>query len=109
MKLPAVREFALSLPEVTEEPHHAFSSFRVRGKIFVTVPPEETHIHVFVADEALERALEAGPEAVEELHWGKKIVGVRVRLAGAGVRLVKGLVREAWLAKAPKSLAARLG
>src|SRR6478672_5062537 len=49
MKIAAVREFALGLPEATEEPHFDFASFRVRGKIFVTVPPDETHIHVFVA------------------------------------------------------------
>jgi hypothetical protein len=107
MKLAAVREYALSLPEVTEEPHHSFSSFRVRGKIFVTVPPEEDRIHVFVEGEELEAALENDPEVVGELWWGKKLLGVRVHLARAGVRLVKGLVREAWLAKAPESLAAR--
>ena len=41
MKLQAVRKHAMSLEAVTEEPHHTYSSFRVRGKIFVTVPPDE--------------------------------------------------------------------
>ena len=36
-----VREFALSLPGATEEPHFDMSSFRVQGKIFATVPPGE--------------------------------------------------------------------
>ncbi|WP_373521816.1 MmcQ/YjbR family DNA-binding protein [Aquiflexum sp.] len=31
-----VRSFALSLPEVTEEPHFEKTSFRVKKKIFVT-------------------------------------------------------------------------
>lgn len=109
MKIAQVRKFALSLPEVTEEPHFDFASFRVRGKIFVTVPPGEDRIHVFVSGEELESALEADPAIVEELPWGKKILGVKVHLARAGVRFVERLVRQAWLAKAPKSLAGELG
>jgi hypothetical protein len=35
-----VRRHALSLDEVTEAPHHELSSFRVRGRIFVTIPPD---------------------------------------------------------------------
>ncbi|MEY3251945.1 MAG: hypothetical protein RL227_918, partial [Pseudomonadota bacterium] len=46
MKIATVRTFALGLKDVTEEPHHHFSSFRYQGKIFVTVPPDEEHIHV---------------------------------------------------------------
>ncbi|MGH3621598.1 MAG: hypothetical protein ACRDQ5_07385 [Sciscionella sp.] len=37
------RRFALSLPEATEQPHFEMSSFRVRGKIFATVPVDEAH------------------------------------------------------------------
>jgi hypothetical protein len=44
-ELAEARRFALSLPEVTEEPHFDMSSFRVRGKIFVTVPPDGTRLH----------------------------------------------------------------
>jgi YjbR len=46
MNVAQVRRYALSLPDTTEEPHFEYSSFRVRGKIFVTVPPDEEHIHV---------------------------------------------------------------
>ncbi len=34
-----VRALALSLPEAEEHPHFDRPSFRVRGKIFVTLPP----------------------------------------------------------------------
>lgn len=107
MKIAQVREFALSLPEVTEEPHFDYSSFRVRKKIFVTVPPEEDRIHVFVSGETLEEALEAEPGIVEELYWGKKLLGVRIWIARAGVRFVRDLIRAAYREKAPKSPAPR--
>ncbi|HEX2746550.1 MAG TPA: MmcQ/YjbR family DNA-binding protein, partial [Verrucomicrobiales bacterium] len=57
MSLAQVRRFALSLPETTEEPHFNFSSFRIRKKIFVTVPPGEEYIHIFVPAEEREEAL----------------------------------------------------
>jgi hypothetical protein len=104
MKIAAVRKYAMSLPEVTEEPHHEYSSFRVRGKIFVTVPPDEERIHVFVTDQVREQAMAVHPEFVEKLVWGSKVRGVRVILESAEVAAVKRLVREAWQSKAPKSL-----
>ena len=69
MKIASVRKHALSLEAVTEEPHHDYSSFRVRGKIFVTVPPAEDFIHVFVGDEDRERALALYPDCVQKLLW----------------------------------------
>jgi hypothetical protein len=102
-----VRRFALSLPEAVEAPHFHFSSFRVRGKIFATVPPEETHIHVFVGDEHREPALAMHPEFLEKLLWGGKVVGLRVCLAQASPEVVEDLLRAAWTAKAPKALLAR--
>jgi hypothetical protein len=38
MRLATARHFALSLPEAVEAPHFEKSSFRVKGKIFATVP-----------------------------------------------------------------------
>ena len=80
MNIAQVRRRALAPPEVTEEPHHAFSSFRVRGKIFVTVPPDETHLHVFVDEDEREQAPAVGPEFLEQLLWGGEVVGLRVTL-----------------------------
>jgi hypothetical protein len=109
MKIDAVRRFALSLPEVTEEPHFDLSSFRVKGKIFTTVPPGETHLHVFVDGTELELMPAAQPKAYEKLFWGKRVAGLRVTLAAAKADDVKGLIRTAWRRKAPKRLAAALG
>ena len=107
MKLAEVRRFALSLPEAAEAPHFNYASYRVRGKIFVTVPPEQEHIHVFVADEERDRALALDPDFLEKLHWGSTVVGLRVALAAAKPAVVKQLVRQAWMRKAPKALLAK--
>ena len=109
MKLSQVRRHALSLPGVTEEPHFNYASFRVRGKIFVTVPPDETHIHVFVGEEQREPALAIHPGFIEKLTWGAKVVGVRIALEKAQSGVVNRLVSSAWQSKAPKSLAKALG
>lgn len=109
MNIAQVRRYALSLAEVTEAPHHHFSSFRVGGKIFVTVPPEETHIHVFVTEEQREMALALETDRLEKLLWGGKVVGLRVELAKAPVAFVKRLLDLAWLYKVPKTGLARAG
>jgi hypothetical protein len=107
MKLSAVRQYALALPETTEEPHFNYASFRVRGKIFVTVPPGDALVHVFVAEQHREPALAMYPGFVEKLTWGSKVVGVRIDLARATPSVVNGLVLAAWQSKAPKSLQAK--
>jgi hypothetical protein len=37
MTLSQLHSIALALPSTTEEPHFDYSSFRVKGRIFVTV------------------------------------------------------------------------
>jgi hypothetical protein len=95
MKIEAVRKAAFTLPGTTEEPHHQFSSFRVNGKIYVTVPPDEEHIHVFVSEAEREVALATSPGFIEKLLWGGKVVGIRVALAQATPSAVKALVVQA--------------
>ncbi len=102
MKLDAVRTAALALPETTEEPHHNFGSFRVRGRIFVTIPPDNEHIHVFVNEQDREVALAAYPDFTEKLLWGGKVVGVRVALAIAKPAVVEAMVHQAYQHKAAK-------
>jgi hypothetical protein len=109
MKIAEVRRFALSLPEATEEPHFDLASFRVKGKIFATVPPEEKHLHVFVEGAVLDVLPAAQPKAYEKLFWGKRLAGLRVTLAAAKAADVEELLRSAWRRRAPKKLAAALG
>lgn len=106
VKLAQVRKIALSLPETTEEPHFNYSSFRVGGKIFATVPPEGGHVHVFVNEEQREQALALEPGFIEKLHWGKRVAGLRLTLEKAKPAIVERLLSQAWSGKAPKRLAA---
>jgi hypothetical protein len=107
MKLDLIRTHALSLVEVTEEPHHNYSSFRVRGKIFVTIPPDEDFIHVFVGEDDREPALAMYPDFIEKLSWGTKVLGLRIRLASAKPAVVKSLVSKAYDARVLKDAGPR--
>ena len=88
--LEQARGFALSLPAFTEEPHFDMASFRVRGKIFATVPPGGEYLHVFVAEEEIRAAVAEDPAAFE---------------AVADDRVAERL-EESWRRKAPARLAA---
>jgi hypothetical protein len=104
MRFADLRRFALSLPGVTEQPHHELGSFRVMGRIFVTVPPDREYIHVFISGQDREQALAVHPGFTEKLLWGGKVVGLRVHLANGDASPIRQLVRQAWGFKAPRGL-----
>ena len=103
IKVQEVRELARSLPETIEQSHFGNPSFRVRGKIFATVP-DGSHVNVMIDPFDADAAIRAAPESCEELWWGKELRGVRVSLPKANPRMVEQLLREAWKRKAPKRL-----
>ena len=109
MTLDHVRQFALSLPEATEEPHFHYTSFRVRGKIFATAPPAGEDLHVFVTEEPRESALAREPDFLAELRWGGRVAGLRVLLPGAKAEVVRTLLTQAWARRAPKRLLVAAG
>jgi hypothetical protein len=104
VRLAEARTFALSLPEAASAPHFDFESFRVRGRIFATAPPDGKHLHVLVGDDEIEVAVALYPKWCEKLWWGRKVLGVRVTLAPAKPAEVRRLLRAAWERRAPKSL-----
>jgi hypothetical protein len=104
--LATARRFALSLPEATEEPHFEMSSFRVRGKIFATVPPDRAYLNVFVDELEIAASAAQNPAVYEPLRWGREVRGLRVRLASAPDTRVMQLLEEAWRRKAPKRVVA---
>jgi len=103
------REFALSLPGASEEPHFDMCSFRVNGKIFATVPLGEEHLHVFVDETEVEASVAEDPAAFAPLLWGQRLRGLRVRLAAADDARLEELIEESWRRKAPKRLLAERG
>jgi hypothetical protein len=104
VRIGTARRFALSLPDTTEEPHFDMSSFRVRGKIFATVPPQGGLLHVFVDEAEARSAVASKPDVYSELWWGKRLSGVRVELGAADRQEVCELLELAWRRRAPKKL-----
>jgi hypothetical protein len=104
--LESARSFALSLPATTEEPHFDMASFRVRGKIFATVPPDDEHLHVFVDEAEVHAAVAEDPAAFEPLLWGQRLRGLRIRIAVAPADRIAELLEESWRRRAPARLAA---
>ena len=101
MTLESARQFALSLPETAEAPHHHMSSFRVRGKIYATVPPDGDHLHIFVDELQTKAMVVEDPSVFEELWWGKKLAGLRVTLPNATEESVFELLEDSWRIRAP--------
>lgn len=106
MLLEQARALALSLPETTQEPHFEKASFRVRAKIFATVPEDGEHLHVFLDEHATRAVVSEHPVACEELWWGKRLSGVRVTLAAADEELVRELLEDSWRRRAPEGVVA---
>jgi hypothetical protein len=101
------RVLALALPEATEEEHHAMVSFRVRGKIFATVP-DDGHIRVMVDEAEINAAVAEYPQACAPFYWGARLACVAVALVAVPPTVLQELLTDAWRRKAPKRLAARL-
>ena len=100
------RELALALPEAIEADHHGITSFRVRGRIFATVP-DPAHMRIMVDENEIRAAVAENPTICEEFYWGKRLACVVVAVKPASSNLLRELLAEAWLRKAPRSLAAR--
>ena len=102
MKYEKVRELALALEDVTEAPHHHMHSFRVKDKIFATVPPERTHVHIFVDEHESRAWADQEPATYEALMWGAKLAGLRVTLASAKAKDVGELLKASYARKVKK-------
>jgi hypothetical protein len=100
-----VRRLALAKPEATAGSHFGTPDFRVRKKIFATLP--ETGGVVVVKSE---------PASVEAMLWLDGMTyadawrgrWLRVRLDRVKLPVLRELIDEAWRLAAPKRLAAAL-
>lgn len=98
---------ALALPEAAEQDHHGFPSFRVRGKIFATLP-DPAVLRVMLSPDEVAPAVAEWPAYCAELWWGKTLSGVAVDLPAADQDVVRELLTDAWRRKAPATLRDRV-
>lgn len=101
MTLTDVRRMAMKLLGTTESPHHRYTSFRLRGRIYATAPLEGGSLHVFVDEVDRDRMTALYPGVYEKLGWGRKIVGLRIALDAAKPEDIQALLRTAWKRKLP--------
>jgi hypothetical protein len=97
------RALALSLPEAVEQDHHGRPSFRVGGKIFATLWSAE-RMNVMLDEGGIRTAIDAAPQACDEVRWGKRLAAVGVTLARAEPELLRAWLEEAWEQRKPKRL-----
>lgn len=100
-----VRKAALDLPEVEERTGAGAVAYSVRNKVFVTVT--DGVVEIRLPDEMIAVALEDHPTGERLGHRGATI-GFRIPLADINGQHLNGLVRQAWISRAPKRLAAAL-
>ena len=103
------RNFALSLPEATEGAHMGHADFRVRGKIFATLGPQEDWGMIKLPpDEQADLVDEGGGVYTPAKGaWGLQGCTI-VRLRDADVKTVRSALVAAWRRTAPKTLVRRL-
>jgi hypothetical protein len=83
------------------------SSFRVRGKIFATVP-DNRHVRIMADEEEIRAAVAGDPESCDGFYWGKRLACVVVDVRLANLERLRELLLDAWLRKAPKSIARQI-
>ncbi|WP_306316672.1 MULTISPECIES: MmcQ/YjbR family DNA-binding protein [unclassified Streptomyces] len=100
-----VRTVALSLPDTTEKVAWSMPTFRVAGKMFATLPEEETSIAVRCPKEERDELVLAEPEKFWVADHEASFAWVRVRLAALddGDEL-RDILADSWRQAAPTRL-----
>ncbi len=105
-----IRTLALSLPEAQEHPHFDRASFRVRGKIFATLPPVQddgVHKVVLKLPELVKESLQqTDSSAIVSLGNWDKGGWTQLDIGRMDGEKMADLVRLAWRQVAPKRLSA---
>lgn len=89
------RRLALELSGATEQDHHGFPSFRVKGRIFATLPQPD-RLRTMLDEPAIRTAVAEHPESCAEFYWGKRLACVEIDLTRADEDLVQELLVGAW-------------
>jgi hypothetical protein len=100
------RNLALSLPEAVERAHMGHPDFRVRGKIFATIWPDDEWGMVKLTPAEQDVFVQAEPKVFEPVNgaWGARGC-TKVRLRSAKKTIVWRALVDAWRNTAPKRLA----
>lgn len=97
-----VRRLALGLPGAVENSHFKRPDFRVRNKIFATLPPDG-HAVVLKSRPANLDALVSSDGATFWDEWRGRWLGVR--LDRISLPALRDLIADAWRVVAPKNVA----
>jgi hypothetical protein len=104
------RRLALELPEAVESSHHDHPDFRVRAKIFATIPhPDDVTGMVKLTPDQQQSFVRTAPEVFTPVKgtWGQRGATL-VRLEPAEEPIVRAALTAAWRNVAPKKLASTL-
>ncbi|MEV6106620.1 MmcQ/YjbR family DNA-binding protein [Streptomyces sp. NPDC051940] len=102
-----VRKIALSLPETTEKIAWGMPTFRVAGKMFLTLPDDETSFAVRCPMLERDELVLAEPEKFWIASHEASFAWVRVRIAALDdTDELRAIVADSWRQAAPPRLAA---
>lgn len=107
-----IRILALSLPEAEEQPHFDRASFRVRGRIFATLPPvkDGRELVVLKLPALVKESLqETDASAIVSLGNWDKGGWTQLDIGRIDADKLADLIRLAWRGVAPKRLIAGEG
>ncbi|PJE95487.1 hypothetical protein CUT44_23065 [Streptomyces carminius] len=100
-----VRRIALSLPETVEKEAWRMPTFRVAGRMYLTVPDDETSIAVRCPRHEREELMAAEPEKFWVPPHEASSAWVRVRLAALeDLAELRDVVVDSWRQAAPDRL-----
>ena len=99
------RQLALSLPETTEHEHMNHPDFRVGGKVFASLFPDDGWGVIKLTPELQTELLEAQPDVYEPCKgaWGRAGATIVTLEDAEEGRVLKALI-AAWRRHAPRSL-----
>ncbi|XIG79731.1 hypothetical protein C1N81_12655 [Streptomyces sp. SGAir0957] len=100
-----VRTIALSLPETTEKIAWSMPTFRVAGKMFITLPEEETSIAVRCPKAERDELVLAEPDKFWVAEHEAYSAWVRARLAALDdTDELRAILTDSWRQAAPPRL-----
>jgi hypothetical protein len=99
------RKLALELPDTVESAHMGHPDFRVGGKIFATLSPEDGWAMVKLTPDEQEVFVQAAPDVFAPVKgaWGRG-GATSVRLARCTKPIARDGLVAAWRGRAPKPL-----